>query len=94
MLGLDADALRQKHDSLEQIPQFTDVSRPGVGYQNLLRSRLDGTLDDRLVSVTHYNGTPIAAENIVKPMLNGLFRYFTPTKPIVGASGGLNIVAG
>jgi 2-oxoglutarate ferredoxin oxidoreductase subunit alpha len=34
----------------------------------LLRSRLEGTLDDRLVSVTHYNGTPIAAENISKPI--------------------------
>ena len=33
-------------------------------------------------------------ENIVKPMLNGLFRYFTPTKPTVGASGGLKMVVG
>jgi 2-oxoglutarate/2-oxoacid ferredoxin oxidoreductase subunit alpha len=37
---------------------------------NFLRSRLDGTLDDRLVSVTHYNGTPIAADNIVRPILD------------------------
>jgi 2-oxoglutarate ferredoxin oxidoreductase subunit alpha len=35
-----------------------------------LRSLLEGTLDDRLVSVTHYNGTPIAAENILKPVLD------------------------
>ncbi|MBX6313241.1 MAG: 2-oxoacid:acceptor oxidoreductase subunit alpha [Isosphaeraceae bacterium] len=36
----------------------------------LLRGTLDGTLDDRLVSVTHYNGTPISAENIVRPILD------------------------
>jgi 2-oxoglutarate ferredoxin oxidoreductase subunit alpha len=36
----------------------------------LLRATLDGTLDDRLVSVTHYNGTPIAAENVSKPILD------------------------
>jgi 2-oxoglutarate ferredoxin oxidoreductase subunit alpha len=36
----------------------------------LLRGTLEGTLDDRLVSVTHYNGTPIAAENIVRPVLD------------------------
>jgi 2-oxoglutarate ferredoxin oxidoreductase subunit alpha len=36
----------------------------------LLRSTLAGHLDDLLVSVTHYNGTPIAAENIVKPVLD------------------------
>ncbi|MDB5348778.1 MAG: 2-oxoacid:acceptor oxidoreductase, alpha subunit [Planctomycetota bacterium] len=37
---------------------------------SLLRSSLEGTLDDRLISVTHYNGTPIAAENITNPILN------------------------
>ena len=31
--------------------------------------RSSGSLADRLVSVTHYNGTPIAAENIVRPIL-------------------------
>ncbi len=35
----------------------------------LLRSTLPGTLADRLVSVPHYNGTPIAAANIVRPIL-------------------------
>jgi 2-oxoglutarate ferredoxin oxidoreductase subunit alpha len=35
----------------------------------LLRSRLPGALADRLRSVPHYNGTPIAAENIVRPIL-------------------------
>ena len=35
----------------------------------LLRSTLPGALSDRLLAVTHYNGTPIAAENIVRPIL-------------------------
>jgi 2-oxoglutarate ferredoxin oxidoreductase subunit alpha len=35
----------------------------------LLRSQLPGELADRLIAVTHYNGTPIAAENIYKPIV-------------------------
>jgi 2-oxoglutarate ferredoxin oxidoreductase subunit alpha len=35
----------------------------------LLKSTLSGALADRIVSITHYNGTPIAAENIVGPIL-------------------------
>lgn len=35
----------------------------------LLRSCVSGSLADRLRSITHYNGTPIAAENIVRPIL-------------------------
>jgi len=35
----------------------------------LLRSQLPGTLADRIVSVPHYNGTPIAAVNIIRPIL-------------------------
>jgi 2-oxoglutarate ferredoxin oxidoreductase subunit alpha len=35
----------------------------------LLRSALPGALADRLRSIPHYNGTPIAAENIVRPIL-------------------------
>jgi 2-oxoglutarate/2-oxoacid ferredoxin oxidoreductase subunit alpha len=35
----------------------------------LLRSALPGALADRIRSVPHYNGTPIAAENIVRPIL-------------------------
>jgi 2-oxoglutarate ferredoxin oxidoreductase subunit alpha len=36
----------------------------------ILRANLEGTLDDRLVSVCHYNGTPIAVENIFEPIRN------------------------
>ena len=35
----------------------------------VLRARLHGALADRIRPVTHYNGTPIAAENIVRPIL-------------------------
>jgi 2-oxoglutarate ferredoxin oxidoreductase subunit alpha len=35
----------------------------------LLRSSLPGALSDRLRSVAHYNGTPIAAENVIRPIL-------------------------
>jgi 2-oxoglutarate ferredoxin oxidoreductase subunit alpha len=29
-----------------------------------------GALADRLVPITHYNGVPIAAENIIRPILS------------------------
>jgi 2-oxoglutarate ferredoxin oxidoreductase subunit alpha len=35
----------------------------------ILKSALSGDLADRLIPITHYNGTPIAAENIVRPIL-------------------------
>ena len=35
----------------------------------ILRATLNGALADRLVPITHYNGTPIAAQNIVRPIL-------------------------
>jgi 2-oxoglutarate ferredoxin oxidoreductase subunit alpha len=36
---------------------------------SLLKSTLSGALADRLFPIRHYNGTPIAAENIVRPIL-------------------------
>ncbi len=53
-----------------------EQNRDGQIY-SLLRSTLNGTLDDRLVAVTHYSGTPIAAENIVRPILDWE-RTFSP----------------
>ncbi|GAC1468816.1 MAG: 2-oxoacid:acceptor oxidoreductase subunit alpha [Isosphaeraceae bacterium] len=54
----------EKHQRVYVIEQNRD------GQINaLLRSILPGTLSDRLLPVTHYNGTPIAAENIVRPIL-------------------------
>ncbi|MEO6810594.1 MAG: 2-oxoacid:acceptor oxidoreductase subunit alpha [Isosphaeraceae bacterium] len=43
----------------------------------LLRGTLSGTLSDRLVSVVHYNGTPLAAENIVSPIFDWERTYST-----------------
>jgi 2-oxoglutarate ferredoxin oxidoreductase subunit alpha len=36
---------------------------------SVLRARLPGSLADRLVTIPHYNGTPIAAANIIRPIL-------------------------
>ncbi|MBV8130825.1 MAG: 2-oxoacid:acceptor oxidoreductase subunit alpha [Planctomycetaceae bacterium] len=36
----------------------------------LLHVRVRGALADRLVPITHYNGIPIAAENIIRPILS------------------------
>jgi 2-oxoglutarate ferredoxin oxidoreductase subunit alpha len=36
---------------------------------SLLRATIGGALADRLISLPHYNGTPIAAENVVRPIL-------------------------
>jgi len=46
-----------------------EQNRDGHVY-SILRAILEGTLDDRLVSVTHYNGTPIAVENVARPILD------------------------
>ena len=61
----DIAAFVAKHDRVYVVEQ----NRDGQVY-SLLRSILHGNLDDRLVSVTHYNGTPIAAVNISKPILD------------------------
>jgi 2-oxoglutarate ferredoxin oxidoreductase subunit alpha len=55
----------EHHDRVYVVEQ----NRDGQIY-SLLRATLQGTLDDRLVSVTHYNGTPIAAENVYRPILD------------------------
>ena len=36
----------------------------------ILKSSLSGALADRLIPITHYNGTPLAAQNIVRPILS------------------------
>jgi 2-oxoglutarate ferredoxin oxidoreductase subunit alpha len=53
-----------RHDRVYVVEQNRDGQVCG-----LLRSVLEGDLDDRLVPVNHYNGTPIAAENIYRPIL-------------------------
>ena len=61
----EVDAFVARHDRVYVVEQNRDGQVAA-----LLRSTLDGTLVDRLVSIPHYNGTPIAAENIVRPIID------------------------
>jgi 2-oxoglutarate ferredoxin oxidoreductase subunit alpha len=54
----------ERHQRVYVIEQNRDAQ-----ITSLLRSSIRGALADRLVPVTHYNGMPIAAENIVRPIL-------------------------
>ena len=53
-----------RHERVYVIEQNRDGQIASV-----LRARLSGSLADRLRSVCHYSGTPIAAANIVRPIL-------------------------
>ena len=53
------------HDRVYVLEQ----NRDGQVYR-LLRSELNGTLDDRLISLTHYSGTPMGADHVVGPILD------------------------
>ena len=64
-LSEDVSDFVDRHDRVYVIEQNRDAQ-----IYSLLRATLNGNLDDRLVAVTHYNGTPIAAENIVNPILD------------------------
>jgi 2-oxoglutarate ferredoxin oxidoreductase subunit alpha len=54
----------ERHERIYVIEQNRDAQ-----VTTLLKSILNGVLADRLVPIPHYNGTPIAAENIVRPIL-------------------------
>ena len=54
----------ERHQRVYVVEQNRDAQ-----VTSLLKSTLSGALADRLVPITHYNGTPIAAENIVRPIL-------------------------
>jgi 2-oxoglutarate ferredoxin oxidoreductase subunit alpha len=54
----------ERHQRVYVVEQNRDAQ-----VTTLLKSTLSGALADRLVPITHYNGTPIAAENIVRPIL-------------------------
>jgi 2-oxoglutarate ferredoxin oxidoreductase subunit alpha len=54
----------ERHQRVYVIEQNRDAQ-----VTSILKSTLNGALADRLVPITHYNGTPIAAENIVRPIL-------------------------
>jgi 2-oxoglutarate/2-oxoacid ferredoxin oxidoreductase subunit alpha len=55
----------QRHLRVYVIEQNRDAQ-----VTSLLKSNLSGALADRLIPITHYNGTPLAAENIVRPILS------------------------
>jgi 2-oxoglutarate ferredoxin oxidoreductase subunit alpha len=63
-LGDEVSAFIERHQRVYVIEQNRDAQ-----ITSLLRSTLRGVLADRLVPVTHYNGMPISAENIVRPIL-------------------------
>jgi 2-oxoglutarate ferredoxin oxidoreductase subunit alpha len=54
----------ERHQRVYVVEQNRDAQ-----VTSLLKSSLTGALADRLFAVTHYNGTPLAAENIVRPIL-------------------------
>jgi 2-oxoglutarate/2-oxoacid ferredoxin oxidoreductase subunit alpha len=53
-----------RHERVYVVEQNRDAQ-----LTTILRATLTGALADRLIPITHYNGTPIAAENIVRPIL-------------------------
>jgi 2-oxoglutarate/2-oxoacid ferredoxin oxidoreductase subunit alpha len=55
----------ERHQRVYVIEQNRDAQ-----VTSILKSTLSGALADRLVPITHYNGTPLAAQNIVRPILS------------------------
>ncbi len=54
----------ERHQRVYVVEQNRDAQLTSI-----LRSTLNGALADRLIPITHYNGTPIAAQNITRPIL-------------------------
>ena len=86
-----SDLVRQfieRHERIYLVEQNRDAQ-----VTSILKAGLTGALADRLVPITHYNGTPIAAQNIVRPILSwekspsgpgwptGNVEYDNPTTP-------------
>jgi 2-oxoglutarate ferredoxin oxidoreductase subunit alpha len=63
-VGDEVTSFIERHQRIYVVEQNRDGQ-----ITSLLRAKLPGTLADRLVPVTHYNGMPIAAENILRPIL-------------------------
>lgn len=74
----------ERHERVYVIEQNRDGQ-----VASLLRAALVGDLADRLVSIVHYNGTPLAAENIVRPIVG-----HEKSPDGVGYSGGNGEAAG
>lgn len=54
----------ERHQRVYVVEQNRDAQ-----VYNLLRACIPAALSGRILSITHYNGTPISAENIVRPIL-------------------------
>ncbi|QEH35821.1 2-oxoglutarate oxidoreductase subunit KorA [Aquisphaera giovannonii] len=63
-LADEVAAFVERHQRVYVVEQNRDAQVTA-----LLRATLRGTLADRLVPITHYNGMPIAADNVVRPIL-------------------------
>src|SRR5262249_7947817 len=63
-VGDDVANFVTRHERVYVIEQNRDGQ-----FAAMLRARLSGALADRLRSVCHYKSTPIAATNIVRPIL-------------------------
>jgi len=61
----DVAGFMERHQRVYVIEQNRDAQITA-----LLHARVRGALADRLVPITHYNGIPIAAENIIRPILS------------------------
>ena len=72
----------EKYDRVYVIEQNRDGQ-----VHSLLRSSLVGGLDARLISLTHYNGTPIAADDITHPILDWE-RTYSEHGPLTGDRNG------
>lgn len=64
-IGDDTINFIKKHERVYVIEQNRDAQ-----VATLLRSTLEGDLDDRLVPITHYNGIPLAAADVVAPVMD------------------------
>ena len=64
-LSDDVADFMERHQRVYVIEQNRDAQITA-----LLHARMHGALADRLVPITHYNGIPIAAENIIRPILS------------------------
>ena len=64
-LSDDVAGFMERHQRVYVIEQNRDAQITA-----LLHARVRGALADRLVPITHYNGIPIAAENIIRPILS------------------------
>jgi 2-oxoglutarate ferredoxin oxidoreductase subunit alpha len=73
------DLVRQfieRHERVYLVEQNRDAQ-----VTSILKSSLSGNLADRLIPITHYNGTPIAAQNVVRPILSSERNPAGPGRP-------------